>query len=106
MKKIIFACLTLSAFVFAKDLKIDVCRGNNCYTYTVADAKDYKYSGRGVWSLDLSEDPSLAAQFKTWMEKIFLKGVPQTLTVFEYEDVGTETDFDCRIKKFCNLPSD
>ena len=43
MKKIIFVCLILVSFVFAKDMKIDVCRGDNCYTYTVADVKDYKY---------------------------------------------------------------
>lgn len=43
MKKIIFACLMLSAFVFAKDLKVDVCRGDNCYTYNISDVKNYTY---------------------------------------------------------------
>lgn len=43
MKKIIFACLMLSTFVFAKDLKVDVCRGNNCYTYNISDVKNYTY---------------------------------------------------------------
>jgi hypothetical protein len=43
LKKIIFACLLFSAFVFAKDMRVDVCRGDNCYTYTVPDAKDYRY---------------------------------------------------------------
>lgn len=43
MKKIIFACLMLSTFVFAKDLKVDVCRGDNCYTYNISDAKNYTY---------------------------------------------------------------
>ena len=43
MKKIIFACLALSAFVFAKDLKVDVCRGDNCYTYNISDVKNYTY---------------------------------------------------------------
>lgn len=82
---------------------------HSCYVTDVKTSGhmvEIKDSARGVWRLDLNEDPSLAVQFKIWMEKIFLKGVPQTLTVFEYEDVGTETDFDCRIKKFCNLPSD
>ena len=43
MKKIIFACLMLSTFVFAKDLTVDVCRGNNCYTYNISDVKNYTY---------------------------------------------------------------
>lgn len=43
MKKIIFACLMLSTFVFAKDLKVDVCRGDNCYTYNISDVKNYTY---------------------------------------------------------------
>lgn len=43
MKKIIFACLMLSAFVFAKDLKVDVCRSDNCYTYNISDVKNYTY---------------------------------------------------------------
>lgn len=33
----------LSAFVFAKDLKVDVCRGDNCYTYNISDVKNYTY---------------------------------------------------------------
>lgn len=62
-------------------------------------------SARGVWSIDLT-DHQLLSQFKTWLEKVFLKGVPQTLTVFEYEDRGSDkTGFDFWIKKFCNLPS-
>lgn len=61
-------------------------------------------SGRGIWNLDLA-DKELVPQFKTWMEKVFLKGVPQTLTVFEYEDRSIEEAvFDYWIKKFCNLP--
>lgn len=43
MKKIIFACLILSTFVFAKDLTVDVCRGDNCYTYNISDVKNYTY---------------------------------------------------------------
>jgi len=43
MKKIIFACLMLSTFVFAKDLTVDVCRGDNCYTYNISDVKNYTY---------------------------------------------------------------
>ena len=43
MKKIIFACCLLASFVFAKDLKIDVYRGDNCYTYLISDVKDYRY---------------------------------------------------------------
>lgn len=43
MKKIIFACLMLSAFIFAKDLTVDVCRGDNCYTYNISDVKNYTY---------------------------------------------------------------
>ena len=65
----------------------------------------FKDSARGSWNLDLS-DKDLAIQFKTWMEKVFLKGIPQTLTVFEYENCSEdENDFDFWIKKFCNLPS-
>ena len=82
---------------------------HSCYVTDVKTSGhivEIKDSARGVWSLDLNEDPSLALQFKTWMEKIFLKGVPQTLTVFEYEEVGDDIDFCRRVKKFCNLPSD
>lgn len=43
MKKIIFACLMLSTFVFAKNLTVDVCRGDNCYTYNISDVKNYTY---------------------------------------------------------------
>ena len=43
MKKIIFACLMLSTFVFAKDLTVDVCRDDNCYTYNISDVKNYTY---------------------------------------------------------------
>ena len=43
MKKIIFTCLMLSTFVFAKDLTVDVCRGDNCYTYNISDVKNYTY---------------------------------------------------------------
>lgn len=43
MKKIIFACLMLSTFIFAKDLTVDVCRGDNCYTYNISDVKNYTY---------------------------------------------------------------
>jgi len=43
MKKIIFACLMLSTFVFAKDLTVDVCHGDNCYTYNISDVKNYTY---------------------------------------------------------------
>ena len=63
-------------------------------------------STRGSWSVDLT-DVNIANQFKEWMEKIFLKGVPQSLTVFEYEDrAETSMDFDFWIKKFCNLPTE
>lgn len=69
---------------------------------TVVQLKD---SARGSWNLDLS-DKDLAIQFKIWMEIIFLKGIPQALTVFEYENRSEdESDFDFWIKKFCNLPS-
>jgi hypothetical protein len=69
---------------------------------TVVQLKD---SARGFWNLDLS-DKDLAIQFKTWMEKVFLKGVPQTLTVFEYVNRSKdEVDFDFWIKKFCNIPT-
>ncbi len=43
MKKIIFACLMISTFIFAKDLTVDVCRGDNCYTYNISDVKNYTY---------------------------------------------------------------
>lgn len=68
---------------------------------TIAQIVD---SGKRSWNLDLSNH-DLANEFKIWMSKIFLKGLPQTLTVFEYEDRSVDsTDFDFWIKKFCNLP--
>jgi hypothetical protein len=33
----------LSTFVFAKDLTVDVCHGDNCYTYNISDVKNYTY---------------------------------------------------------------
>lgn len=83
-------------------------RFHSCYVTDVkteGNTAQISDSARGVWSIDLA-DHELLLQFKTWLEKVFLKGVPQTLTVFEYEDGGTEeTGFDFWIKKFCNLPS-
>lgn len=59
-------------------------------------------STRGRYSVDLT-DKEVFGQFKTWLHTVFLKGIPQQLTVFEYKDVGSGADFDFRITKFCNL---
>lgn len=61
-------------------------------------------SGKMIWNVDLN-DKEIVMQFKSWLQNMFLKGPSQTLTVFEYEDRSTETDFDFWIKKFCNVPS-
>lgn len=59
-------------------------------------------STRGRYSVDLT-DKEVFEQFKTWFHTVFLKGIPQHLTVFEYKDVGKDADFDFWITKFCNL---
>ena len=45
MKKILFGlCLIFATVVVdAKDLVVNVCRGDNCYVYRIADVKDFKY---------------------------------------------------------------
>lgn len=58
-------------------------------------------STKTTWNVDLS-DGDLAQQFKKWLESVFLKGVAQTLTVFEYEDRSAEMDFEFWVKKFCS----
>lgn len=76
---------------FVVDVK---CHGT---TATLTD------SSRGSWNIDLKNE-DMTVQFKNWMEKIFLKGISQSLTVFEYEDRSTNSvDFDFWIKKFCNI---
>lgn len=79
---------------FVVDVK---CHGT---TVTLTD------STRGLWNIDLKNE-DMSIQFKNWMEKIFLKGIPQSLTVFEYEDRSANSvDFDFWIKKFCNIPTE
>lgn len=75
---------------------------HSCYitdVKVVGSMAELKDSAREFWNVDLSSK-DIAIQFKEWMEKVFLKGISQTLTVFEYADVGNEVDFDRRIKKF------
>ena len=43
-------------------------------------------STRGRYSVDLT-DKEVFGQFMTWLDTVFLKGIPQKLTVFEYKDV-------------------
>lgn len=67
---------------------------------TVAELTD---STKRTWNVDLSNS-ELTRQFKIWLKFVFCKGIAQTLTVFEYKDLGSEMDFDMWIQKFCNLP--
>lgn len=60
-------------------------------------------SMRMKWRADLS-DEGVKAGFKTWLRNVFLRGVAQTLTVFEYEERGEDPDQENWITKFCNLP--
>lgn len=44
------------------------------------------------------------SEFEAWLEGVFLKGISQTLTVFEYVDKGEVGDFEYHIVKFHNVP--
>lgn len=43
-------------------------------------------------------------EFKSWLKNVFLKGIAQTLTVFEYVEVGDAPDVEYHIVKFYNVP--
>lgn len=46
MKKLLFILgivFFTATGVAAKDLVINVCKGDNCYIYHIADVKDFKY---------------------------------------------------------------
>lgn len=61
-------------------------------------------SGRGVQYIDKS-DKNVCKQFKYWLENIFLKGVPNYLTILKYEIVNDDEEHVSRkiIKKFMNI---
>lgn len=52
--------------------------------------------------VDLS-NTDLLNQFKNWLSNNYLSAIPQTLTVFEYEDIGNEIDFYFNIIKFFGI---
>ena len=60
-------------------------------------------STRAKWHVDMS-DEKVKADFKNWLKNVFLKGVAQTLTVFEYEIRGEDPDQEAWIVKFHALP--
>lgn len=68
----------------------------------VAETIALKDSSRSIFYVD-PKDKDIVLQFKQWMKNIFLKGIPQTLTVVEYEDRGEDPDMKKFIKKFYNV---
>lgn len=60
-------------------------------------------STRCRWHADLSSE-DVRAGFKAWLKGVFLKGVAQTLTVFEYEERGEAPDAENWIVRFHSLP--
>lgn len=59
-------------------------------------------STRCRWHVDLGNAEAQAG-FKSWLKGVFLKGVAQTLTVFEYEERGEAPDAENWIIRFCNV---
>lgn len=51
------------------------------------------------WHVDLS-DPAAKADFKKWLAGVFLRGVAQTLTVFEYAQRGEGHDAEYWVTRF------
>ena len=44
------------------------------------------------WHIDRKAcSPELVKSFKSWFDNIYMKGIPQTLTIFEYS-IGTNAD--------------
>lgn len=79
-------------------------RFHSCYIIDVTDEPKYSRirltdSTRMSWFVDVN-DKDTAESFKSWLSGSFLKGVPNTLTVFEYEDRGDDPDIENYIKKF------
>ena len=56
-------------------------------------------SSRAKYYIDRC-DKNVIAQFKTWFANVFSKGIPGTLTIFEYEKVSNDGQVDLVIKKF------
>ena len=58
-------------------------------------------STRCRWHVKM-DSAEAKAEFKAWLKSVFLKGVAQTLTVFEYVEAGYEPDVEYQIVKFYN----
>lgn len=41
---------------------------------------------------------------KSWLKNVFVRGIPQTLTVFEYEKRGEGCDVENYVVRFLNMP--
>lgn len=77
---------------------------HSCYIVDVIVAETIilKDSSKIVFYVDPTEK-EIIVQFKQWFKELFLKGIPQTLTVVEYEDRGEDPDVKKFVKKFCNI---
>lgn len=81
-------------------------RFHSCFVVDVqASEKDIVIvdSTRCRWHVKMDSADAMA-EFKVWLKSVFLKGVAQTLTVFEYVEVGGEPDTEYQIVKFYNCP--
>lgn len=61
-------------------------------------------SARCRWHVDTGNEEA-ASGFRSWLKDVFLKGVAQVPTVFEYETRGEPPDAENWILKFFNVGS-
>lgn len=81
------------------------CRLHSCFIVDVNiknNIAEIIDSTNKKFHVDLTNG-ELYNQFKNWLTTIYLAAVAQTLTIFEYEDLGNEIDFYFNIIKFCGL---
>lgn len=62
-------------------------------------------SQRNRYVISFTTNDMPVSEFKAWLTG-FLRGVAQTLTVFQYEDRGEDMDTELHIVKFLNLPTE
>lgn len=77
----------------------------SCYVVDVQTSPDQTIltdSSRNRYYVNMSSS-ELKDQFKTWFKNVFLKGVSQRLTVFEYCQSGNHPDIQIDIVKFITL---
>ena len=85
---------------------MSIRRFHSCFVVDVQASEDdivITDSTRCRWHVKADSTDAVAG-FKSWLKNVFLKGVAQTLTVFEYAEVGEQPDAEYQIVKFYNCP--